>query len=167
MINVIFAQIDSFVSSVISDDIPFYKTLVTKVFMLLTDTITQYNGGTGELANFELTAVLKVKMAVHIARHITQVFNFLNERYERKHNISTQMEDYRTLNWDQFRGLVEENRDGIVMTIILVNSVQKLIKQEIEKRLPTEVVKTMIDEYFSTKYSLMLSIMTTLAENDC
>ncbi|CAC5420877.1 unnamed protein product [Mytilus coruscus] len=166
IINVIFAKIDSYISNVRSVDIPFEKTLVTTVFMYLTDTINEHNKGIGELTNFKLTAALKVKMAVHIAKHITHVFNFMNDRYEKKHNIKAQMEDYRTLSWEQFRLSVEKKSDGIVMTNLLINTVQKLIEQEIEKRLPTEVEKTIIDECFSTKYSLMLSIMKTLAEND-
>lgn len=166
IIDVIFAKIDSYISSVSSEDIPFEKTHVTTVFMYLTETIIQHNKGIGELTNFKLTAALKVKMAVTIAKHVTIVFNFMNERYEKKHDINAQMKDYQTLTWEQFMLSVEKKSDGIVMTNLLINAVQKLIEQEIEKRLPTEVEKTIIDECFTTKYSLMLSIMKTLAEKD-
>lgn len=164
IINVIFAKIDCYISYITCEDIPFEKTFATTVFMILTDAVNDHNRGIDELTDFKFTAVLKVKLAVHIANYIAKVFMELDKRYQEKHSTKAQMEDYKSLVWHQFTDTVKNENDGMKMTSILVSTVGKLVENEIEKCLPTEVVQMIIDECFSTKYSLMLAIMKDLAE---
>ncbi|XP_071174099.1 interferon-induced very large GTPase 1-like [Mytilus edulis] len=164
LMNTIFAAIDTYLSNLHSEDIGFEKGIVREVFMKLKEMIDDHNAGINSLTNYTITAALKVKMAVHISMYTTNFFTKLDKRYWEKHNVMAQMNEYKSSTWKFFRDEFQNKNVEQKLTSLLINTIEKILEKEIERMLPLEVVQTIIDESFTTKHSLMIAILTDLAE---
>lgn len=164
--NTIFAKIDAYLSNLLSQDIGFEKTLIWNVFMKLKESIDEHNAGINISTNYTITAALWVKMAVHISKYATFFFTEMDKQYTDKHNAVAKMNEYKTSTWKFFCDVFHNITVELQLTNLLISTIEKIIEKEIERLLPLEVVQTIIDESFSTKYSLMLAILTDLAEKE-
>ncbi|CAG2197157.1 unnamed protein product [Mytilus edulis] len=166
IINIILGKIDNFLGSVMFEDSPFEKPHVKEVFMIIIDSINKHNAGIDETQSFTFTAALRVKMAVHVAKYITVVFTIMDKRYDANHNVMAQIGNYKISTWEYFKDIYKNKKDEVTTANLLFRKVEKIVKSEIENNLPRMIVKTIIEEHFPTKHSLMVAVMTDLANED-
>lgn len=166
IINMILGKIDNFLISVIKQDSPFEKTHIKEVFMIIRKGINKHNSRIDEHHSFTFTAALRVKLAVHVARCVTVVFNIIDKRYEENHNVMAQIENYKTSTWLYFKDVYENKKLEVKTANILARAVECIVKQEIQEELPLKIVKTVVNEHFSSKHSLVLEVMRDLAIKD-
>ncbi|XP_071180719.1 interferon-induced very large GTPase 1-like [Mytilus edulis] len=166
IINMILGNIHNFLISVLSQDSPFEKTHAKEVFMIIRESLHKHNSLIDDHHSFTFTAALRVKLAVHVARSITDVFNYIDKRYEENHNVMAQIENYKTSTWLYFKDVYDKKNIEVKTANMLARSVEDIVKREIQEELPLKIVKTIVNEHFSSKHSLMLEVMKDLALKD-
>lgn len=166
IINMLLGKIDNFIESVIYEDGQFENTHAKEVFMIIIESIKLHNAGIDDIHSFTFTAALRVKLAVHVSRYITIVFTNMDKRYEANHNIIAQIENYKISIWHYFRGVYKNIQDEITTANMLIRQLKNMVKGEIQKNLPLQVVNTIFTRHFSTKHSLMITVMKDLAKRN-
>ncbi|XP_071142103.1 interferon-induced very large GTPase 1-like [Mytilus edulis] len=159
-INIIMKKIDTYISSLQKEYLPFKESYATIVFRFLIEDLYANNSNTSN--SFSLTTKLRAKLAVHIRMYIGKVFTDLNKEWMEKNDLKKQTESERQTYLGDFLGMVKDKTIEMRMANLFVKKMQKFITETVQQNIPADVVKSIIPGIYNTKHNLMIGIMTYL-----
>lgn len=159
-INILLKKIDTYISSLKTEYLLYNESHVKQVFMHLIESLNTNNSQINNY--FLMTASLRAKLVVHVKMYISEVFTTLNDEYKEKNDMKKQMQSDKKTFFKYFLSLVKDKAVEVRMANLFLSKIEPFIVDTVKEKLPTDVVKMIIPDTFSTKYSLMIEIMTYL-----
>lgn len=159
-INIIMKKVDTYISSLQKQYLQFKESYATKVFMILIESLKTNNSDINN--SFLLTALLRAKLAVHVKMYIVEVFTYLNDEWQEKNDLIKQMQREKKTYLFDFICSVKDKTLEARMAKLFLSQIEMFVIETVSQKLPSDVVKSIIPDTFTTKYGLMIDIMKDL-----
>ncbi|CAG2197434.1 unnamed protein product [Mytilus edulis] len=161
--NQTFRKIDSMLLELDSQDIRFDISYVTEIMNIIVNDIDDHNDHTRNSYRFNFLPPFRAMIVNHVAVHVSFFFTKLNERYNRKHSPTGQMESYKGTALALFINLVEQKTEDVIAAGFFKEATIKAVVEHVTELLPIDVQEHILVLFGNAKFSLMKDIMVYLA----